>query len=242
MKSTPLAIALALAAALGLARNAAAGDLDSQSRLLDAAAASRSAASVAEEIGSRYAALAGSRENAVKLARGLASGKVIALRTPDAYGNPSLIAFDLPSGGMSWGDVQAALALTQATLARAGIRQPTGAEVHAALLGGTIRKPNGAAAELPGVVQMRASGSDWTRVAHRAGTAPEALSRTLEDSQGRVAQLPVAVNNANGMPTYGETPELPVMRPTRWANYRPAQRPSHQIEHQTGVVLAGYLR
>lgn len=240
MKYAP--IAFALLAALGATRHAAAGDLDSQSRLLDAAAASRSAASVAEEIGARYAALAGSRENAIKLARGLYSGKVIALRTPDANGNPSLTAFDLPSGGMSWGDVQAALALTQATLARMGIRQPTGAEVQAALLGGTIQKSNGAAVNVEGVVKMRAFGNDWNRVAQRAGAQPETLSRALEDSQGRVAQLPVAVTNANGMPIYGATPELPVMRPSPWANYRPTERPSHQIEHQTGVVLAGFLR
>lgn len=180
----------------------------------------RSAASVAEEIGARYAILAGSRDNAIKLARGLFTGKVIALRTPDAYGNASLIAFDLPSGGMSWGDVQAALALTQSTLARLGIRQPTGADVHAALLGGTIQKPNGAAVNVEGVVKMRAVGNDGSRVAH----------------------LPVAANNANGMPIYGATPELPVMRDSPWANYRPSQRPSQQIEHQTGVVLAGFLR
>lgn len=237
-----IAFAPALIALAGFACHAAAGDLDSQSRSLDAAAASRSAASVAEEIGSRYAILAGSRENAVKLARGLYSGKVIALRTPDAYGNPSLTAFDLPSGGMSWGDVQAALALTQATLARLGIRQPTGADVQAALLGGTIQKANGAAVNLEGVVKMRAFGSDWSRVAQRNGAEPTAVARALEDSQGRVAQLPVAANNANGMPIYGATPELPALRPSAWANYRPSQRPSHQIEHQTGVVLAGFLR
>ena len=68
------------------------------------------------------------------------------------------------------------------------------------------------------------------------------VSRTLEDSQGRVAQLPVAANNANGMPVYGATPELPVLRDSPWARYRPVQRPSRQIEHQTGVVLAGFLR
>ena len=230
-------------AALGcLALPAAAGDLDSQSRLLDAAAATRSAASVADQVGAPYAPLAGSRENAVKLARGLYSGKVIALRTPDAYGNPSLLAFDLPSGGMSWGDVQAVLALTQSTLARLGIRQPTGADVHAALLGGTVQKPNGAAVNLEGVVRMRSSGTDWTRVAQRHGTSPESISRTFDDTQGRVAQLPVAANNANGMPVYGPTPELPVMRPSAWANYKPSQRPSHQIEHETGVILAGFLR
>ena len=238
----PRTLALALLAALALSRHVAAGDLDSQSRLLDAAAASRSAASVAEEVGAQYASLAGSRENAVKLARGLYSGKVIALRTPDAYGNPSLIAFDLPSGGMSWGDVQAALALTQSTLARHGIRNPTGADVHAALLGGTIQKPSGAAVNLDGVVKMRAFGSDWTRVAHRNGAQPESVSRSLENAQGRVLQLPVAANNANGMPIYGAVPELPVIRPSAWANYRPKERPSNQIEHQTGVVLAGFLR
>ena len=204
-------VPLAVLAAFGFSRHAAAGDLDSQSRLLDAAAASRSAASVAEEVGAQYVNLAGSRENAVKLAKGLHTGNVIALRTPDANGYSSLIAFDLPNGGMSWGDVQATLALTQSTLAGHGIRNPTGAQVHAALLGGTLTKANGATVEIEGVVKMRSIGS-------------------------------VAVSGANGMPIYSPVPEPPVIRNSPWANYRPTQRPSSQIEHQTGVILAGFLR
>lgn len=213
MNSTLRFLSITVLAASGFSRNAAAGDLDSQSRLLDAAAATRSTHSLAEEVGSRFELLAGSRENAVKLAKGLYSGKVIALRALDANGNDSMVAFDLPSGGMTWGEVQATLELTKSTLAKRGIRNPTGTQVQAALLGGTLTKPDGSTVGLEGVVRMRAQG----------------------------AQLPVAVTNANGMPIYAEVNE-PVIRPSPWASYRPVQRPSRQIEHQTGVVRAGFLR
>lgn len=196
---------------------------------------------MATEVGSRFENLAGSRENAVKLAKGLYSGKVIALRTPDANGNDSMVAFDMPSGGMSWGDVQATLALTQSALAKLGIRSPTGAQVQAALLGGTLAKADGSTVELAGVVRMRAQGADWQSVSQKAGAAPEAVAKTLASAQSRVAQLPVAVTNANGMPIYAEVNE-PVFRPSPWASYRPAQRESQQIEHLTGVVHAGFLR
>lgn len=241
MNSTLRFLSITVLAASGFSRNADAGDLDSQSRLLDAAAATRSTHSVAEEVGSRFEPLAGSRENAVKLAKGLYSGKVIALRTLDASGNDSMVAFDLPSGGMTWGEVQATLELTKSTLAKHGVHNPTGTQVQAALLGGTLTKPDGSTVGLEGVVRMRAQGADWQSVTQKAGAASEAVAKTLASAQGRVAQLPVAVTNANGMPIYAEVNE-PVIRPSPWAQYRPVLRPSRQIEHETGVVPAGYLR
>lgn len=202
MKLAPIAIAAVVALGVSATRDAI------------AAGGSAGTQPSAEEIGARYATFAGSRENAVKLARGLASGKVIALRTPDQYGNPSMVAFDVPSGGMSWNDVQNVLANTQAALARLGIRQPTGAEVQAALLGGVVRRPDGTAVNLDGAMKDR------------------------PPSNPAIRENP----HADGLPIYGATPEMPALRPTWWANYRPAERPSRQIEHQTGVVLAGYLR
>lgn len=199
MKLAPIAIAAVVALGVCAPR--------------EAVAAGSAPAASAEEIGARYATFAGSRENAVKLARGLASGKVIALRTADANGNPSMVAFDVP-GGMSWSDVQNVLANTQAALARLGIRQPTGAEVQAALLGGVVRRSDGTAVNLDGAMKDR------------------------PPSNPAIRENP----HADGLPIYGATPEVPALRPTWWASYRPAERPSRQIEHQTGVVLAGYLR
>jgi hypothetical protein len=109
----------------------------------------------AEEIAAPFASVAGSVENAVKIARGLHSGKLIALRGQDVHGNPSLLAFGAPEGGMSWSEVRVALARAQATLAGNGIREATPSDVQAALLGGELKRNDGSAVTVGGVVAPR---------------------------------------------------------------------------------------
>ncbi|APV48474.1 hypothetical protein BWI17_01495 [Betaproteobacteria bacterium GR16-43] len=47
---------------------------------------------------------------------------------------------------------------------------------------------------------------------------------------------------AQGLPIYGATSSLPDLRPSAWAQYQPASRPSRQFEHVSGIVNPGYLR
>jgi len=168
----------------------------------------------AEQVAASFAAVAGSTENAVKLAKSLHSGKVVALRGTDANGNPSLVAFGVPEGGMSWSEVQDTLQKAQATIQRNGIREASAHDIQAALLGGKLQRDDGSAVSVDGVLAAR---------------APQAFVE------------PASASN-NGNPVYGAVADVPRVSASTWGSYRPSIRKSQQIEHLAGVVNAGYLR
>jgi len=169
----------------------------------------------AEQVAAPFAAVAGSPENAVKLAKSLHSGKVVALRGTDANGNPSLVAFGVPEGGMSWSEVQDTLQKAQSTIQRNGIREASPHDIQAALLGGKLKRDDGSAVNVDGVLATR---------------APQAFVE------------PASAASNNGNPVYGPVTDLPRASASTWGSYRPAIRKSQQIEHLAGVVNAGYLR
>ena len=169
----------------------------------------------AEQVAAPFTSVAGSPENAVKLAKSLHSGKVVALRGTDANGNPSLVAFGVPEGGMSWSEVQDTMQKAQATLQRNGIREASPQDVQAALLGGKVQRDDGSAVAVDGVLVTR---------------APQAFVE------------PASAASNNGNPIYGATPTVPQASASTWGSYRPSIRKSQQIEHLAGVVNAGYLR
>jgi hypothetical protein len=70
---------------------------------------------------------------------------------------------------MSYDDVGNALALARASLEEHGIAGPTPGELQAALLGGSVTRPDGVAATLPGVLEMRAGGMRWGEIAQTLG-------------------------------------------------------------------------
>jgi hypothetical protein len=169
----------------------------------------------AEQIAASFAAVAGSAENAVKLAKSLHSGKVVALRGTDANGNPSLVAFGVPEGGMSWSEVHSTLQKAQAKIQGSGIREASAHDIQAALLGGKLQRDDGSAVVVDGVLATR---------------APQAFTE------------PASASSNNGNPIYGATPSLPQASASTWGSYRPSIRKSQQFEHVAGVVNAGYLR
>lgn len=169
----------------------------------------------AEQVAASFAAVTGSPENAVKLAKSLHSGKVVALRSTDANGNPSLVAFGVPEGGMSWSEVQDTLQKAQSTIQRNGIREASPHDIQAALLGGKLHRDDGSAVNVDGVLATR---------------APQAFVEPAS-----------AVAN-NGNPIYGAVTDVPRASASTWGSYRPTIRKSQQIEHLAGVVNAGYLR
>ena len=169
----------------------------------------------AEQVSASFAAVAGSTENAVKLAKSLHSGKVVALRGTDANGNPSLVAFGVPEGGMSWSEVQDTLQKAQATIQRSGIREASPHDIQAALLGGKLQRDDGSAVSVDGVLATR---------------APQAFVE------------PASASSNNGNPVYGAVADVPRVSASTWGSYRPSIRKSQQIEHLAGVVNAGYLR
>lgn len=72
----------------------------------------------------------------------------------------------LPTGKMGYGNVKISLALAQESLRQQGILQPTSEQLHTALVGGQMvpGDPNSATS---GILQMRADGMGWGKIAQQ---------------------------------------------------------------------------
>lgn len=111
-------------------------------------------AALASRLAAHFTRLAGSEENALALVNALRSGDMVRLvAATQGMEVPDTIAFETPPGGMELEDVRAVLLRAQDSLARAGIRNPSGSELQAALLGGDVVDAGGAVHTLTGVLQ-----------------------------------------------------------------------------------------
>jgi hypothetical protein len=122
----------------------------------------------AMKIAAGFVNLAGSADNIIALVCALREGVAVKLVPPTAASSPAMpqiVVIEPPTGKMSWSDVKMALMLTRDALQRYGIAHPTLAQLDAALIGGDIITPDGRAATLRGVLQMRADGINWGRIA-----------------------------------------------------------------------------
>ena len=102
-----------------------------------------------EQLINRYAALAGSKENASALVTGLRDGKEVKLSR-----GTTTETFRPPTGKMGYGSVDNALSLAQASLAKQGVINPTLVQIETAVMD---------------VLNMRASGQGWGQIAHSMG-------------------------------------------------------------------------
>jgi hypothetical protein len=167
------------------------GDLDKQVRALDATAANRGQTQVAQKIAANFVNLAGSEENALALVNGLRNGTNVTLKSPTTTtGTSTSTTIDPPTGKMGWGNVKIALGLAQDALLRAGITNPTAAQLQAALNGGTITKADGTTVTLKGVLQMRADGMGWGQIAQAGGTKVGPVVSSLKSTQAELEKLP----------------------------------------------------
>lgn len=119
-----------------------------------------------------FAGLAGSEDNILALVDALRLGIPAEL----AFA-PESIVIDPPTGRMEWNDVRMALMLTRDALQRFGIPHPTGEQLKAVLIGGDLTTPNGTAVRLRGVLQMRAEGVNWGKIAAERYRRPEVTNR-----------------------------------------------------------------
>lgn len=127
---------------------------------------------------SSYSDFAGSHANAQSLVAGLRHGREITLTAPAKGGQPGTATrFTAPTRPLDYGDVRIALALARAQLTQLGIDRPTPAQIKAVLAGGGIAtRLSGQATTpflLPGVLQLRAGGTGWTRIANMMGVTLE---------------------------------------------------------------------
>ncbi|MEO8538015.1 MAG: hypothetical protein ABI533_10830 [Betaproteobacteria bacterium] len=134
-----------------------------------------------------FAALAGSEDNAIALAKALRTGTPATLKAPPDAGTAQATTFAPPTKPMGWGNVSHALELAQHALRVAGIASPSHADLIAALVGGRVIAADGTSSKLFGVLRQRAAGMDWSVIARSYGTTMAAFrrSRVAQDAPGR---------------------------------------------------------
>ena len=180
MKSPLSAMILTAGLALGLS-----GPVAAQSTGETTSSESSGGALVTSKIVDAFTDFAGSQENAQALVAGLRSGGEITLTDAagtgtggtgtggrDAAGKPSTTTatFTSPTGPMSAGQTYLALALAKDQLTSYGIDNPTSSQIAAALTGGTVSTSQLGDMQLQGVLQMRADGMGWGKIAQAQGT------------------------------------------------------------------------
>jgi hypothetical protein len=186
IKHYTLAVALALAGTS--AAQTTSGTTNPQAASTGAtvttAASSPGQTRVANKFAAPFVTLAGSTENAVALANALRSGTPATLTytSVDAKGvtTTTTVTITPPTKPMGWGNVSHSLALAQFALNQAGISNPTGAQLQAALLGGSITTADGKTVTLAGVLQQRAAGMGWGQIAQSYGTTMGAVNRGIK--------------------------------------------------------------
>jgi len=117
---------------------------------------------------------AGSEANARSLVAGLRQGSEITLTAHASGGQPGTATrFTPPTRSLDYGDVRISLALARAQLAQLGIDRPTPAQIKAVFAGGgVVTRVSGQAKTpylLPGVLQLRAGGIGWAKIADTMG-------------------------------------------------------------------------
>ena len=150
---------------------------------------------VATKIASNFTDLAGGEDNALALVNALRSGGEVTLVTavPPPAGSPTgtppttaETTFAVPTKPMGWGNVKHALALAQDQLARAGITDPTAAQLQTALTGGDLVVTNAdgttTTTTVKGVLTMRADGMGWGNIAKAGGTTLGAVTSKVDMS------------------------------------------------------------
>jgi hypothetical protein len=143
--------------------------LSTTAQRLDETTGQEDATAAAAEISAKFTAFAGSSANATALITGLSNGSTITLTTTAADGTVTTTSFQPATGKLGYGSTFISLALAQESLAKAGITQPTPAQIKAALNGGSITGSNGTAVSLTGVLTLRAGGQTWGDIAQTLG-------------------------------------------------------------------------
>jgi hypothetical protein len=128
-----------------------------------------------------FSGFAGSELNARSLVVGLREGKEIVVVARAARG-PSVATtrFTSPTRSMDYSSLRVALALAREQLQQLGITRPTPGQIKAVLVGGGVAGSVGGQSStpflLPGVLQMRAAGMSWSKI---AGTMGLTLAQTM---------------------------------------------------------------
>lgn len=197
-----------------------------------------------------FSVFAGSDANARNLVTGLLQGAEIVLAPGSGQPGPAT-RFVPPTRPMDYGNVRIALVLAREQLDRLGIARPSPAHVKSVLVGGGVAKrAHGRVATpvlLPGVLQMRASGMPWQKI---AGTMDVPLAQLMSgwERQAQSAGAPDPISSASiskssaGAPRVVPAPKPAVTTtPPRPARREPAREPRPSGTHVAAAadVAAG---
>jgi len=203
MKFRQTTLAFLIAAALASPALAASGDestaLNGAIQTMDTTATTKDSGAVTGKIAADFESFAGSQENSTALVTGLRNGSEITLTQE---GEPSA-TFTPPTKPMGYGNVSTSLSLAKYQLAQQGITEPTPEQLQTALNGGTITI-DGQSTEYQGILQMRADGMGWGRIAQQLGTKLGFVVSGIKAQNAHIATLP-AVQTTTGSTTGGVT-------------------------------------
>lgn len=146
----------------------------------------------------QYSAFAGSPTNAQALISGLRDDTSITLVASPEGLNPTAppATFTPATGRLGYGNINIALSLAKADLAKQGISNPTPAQLAAALNGGTITTATGPVT-LAGVLAQRQAGLGWGQIAKVMGVKlGSVVSASKTDKAGAKAGKSAAMGKS----------------------------------------------
>ncbi len=171
MKTRHLTLTLVCAAVM--AALAATPAMAQSTTTSDTGTTSTSTQQESTRLSGQFSTFAGSDTNSQALVNGLRDGTAITLTqvTQNAEGTSTSTDSTIQpvTGKMGYGNVKIALSLAEASLAKAGITDPTAAQIAAALNGGSLTLADGTTVDLQGVLAARASGQGWGQIANSMG-------------------------------------------------------------------------
>jgi hypothetical protein len=190
---------------------------------------------------SEFSDFAGSEANARSLVAGLRQGSEITLTLLAKGGKPGAAArFTPPTRPLDYGDVLISLTLARGQLAQLGIDRPTPTQIKAVLAGGGVAtRVSGQATTpflLPGVLQQRASGIGWAKIADSMGVM---LRPAMNGNAHPAAYTPPPISSAWITTTVAATPRnAAVARQPAPARHPAGSRPEPEIRRSGSSIVA----
>lgn len=188
-----------------------------------------------------FSVFAGSDANARNLVMGLLLGTEIVLAPGSGQPGPAA-RFIPPTRSMDYGNVRIALVLAREQLDRLGIARPSPAHIKSVLAGGGVAKrAQGRVATpvlLPGVLQMRASGMPWQKI---AATMDVPLAQVMSgwERQAQSAGAPDPISSASiTKSTAGGPRVVPAAKPVVTTAQRPARQEPVRETRRSGTQVA----
>jgi hypothetical protein len=188
-----------------------------------------------------FSAFAGSDANARSLVTGLLQGSEIVLAPGSGQPGPAT-RFVPPTRSMDHGNARIALVLAREQLDQLGIARPSPAHIKSVLAGGGVAKrTHGRVATpvlLPGVLQMRASGMPWQKI---AGTMYVPLAQLMSgwERQAQSTGSPDPISSASITKSTAGGPRVaPAAKPAVTAARRPARQEPVRETRRSGTQVA----